>query len=569
MPRRRLGLVLGSSLITALLSLASCSPDTADADAGSDAGAEPVVYYAYASGIRLTRMTVNQAVQVELVNADAATDVLAPELYPVPILAGRATLVRAHYSVHAEFEPRELLAQLTVHYPEPLSVPEPSEDPIESLVLDSRVTVDGDSVEGSLQRSFAWYLEPDYVVDGMTLRVDVYEPEPYAELEDVPPAKPDAAGAARVDAPALPWAHDSARVTAVAEAMEIEVVLVPIEHHFDGCMSDASVPATEVEAMRKELEQANPVHRARLSVHEPLIYTDPIGGSEMGFSPLLSKLSQLREDDGAAPWVYYFGLITSCDGYPSGLLGQAIAIPQAIDPGLGYQRVAAGRYSGDGQAASETFVHEVGHTQGRYHVRCSGEAGVDPEYPYIGGVTGVWGFGIHDLKLHSPAGSRDYMTYCANEWVSDYGYNLVWPVIETLTQWASEASGAGGDTGDSGGFRSAASWSATDFDEILVGALYPDGSLEWWTARGSITGTMSSHASVRWELDGERVSLPVWVSPRGDDETVNLASVLPSGTLEQARFELELGAPDLEGIRPRDSAEASVEWDSLHRVRQP
>src|SRR5690606_655329 len=97
-----------------------------------------------------------------------------------------------------------------------------------------------------------------------------------------------------------------------------------------------------------------------------------------------------------------------------------------IDPGLGYLRVSVGRYTGDGLAASETFVHEVGHTQGRYHVRCSGgEAGVDSDYPHIGGITGIWGFGIYDLRLRSPAGSRDYMTYCANEWVSDYGYNKV------------------------------------------------------------------------------------------------------------------------------------------------
>ncbi|HLT39621.1 MAG TPA: hypothetical protein VK034_25230 [Enhygromyxa sp.] len=548
MPRR-----LGLALASTLLLLAACNDDIT---VEPDPEPEPEVYrYAYATGIRLTRMTVNQAVQVDLVTGN---DILAPDDYPVPLIEGRATLVRAHYLVHAEFEPRELLAQLTVRYPEPITIGSGDEaQTIDTFVDESRVMVDGDSVDGSLQRSFAWYLLPEYVVDGMSLRVDVYEPEPYGEQEQVPEPDPDAVGPERIDAPALPWAQNSATITADEDPMEIEVVLVPIEHHFEDCVSDASVPDTERDAMRRELEQNNPVHRAVVSVREPMIYTDPIGGSEMGFSPILSKLSQLHVEDGADPWVYYYGLITTCDGYPGGLLGQAFGIPQELDPGLGYQRVSAGRYFGSGQAAAETFVHEVGHSQGRRHVRCAGEAGVDSNYPHIGGITGVWGFGIYDLRLRSPAGSRDYMTYCANEWVSDYGYNLVWPVIETLTQWSREGQPDGED-----GLRSR-SWSSQDFDEILIGALYPNGTIEWWTTRGSISGTMSSHAAVRWELDGESLSLPIWISPRGDDETLNLATVLPEGGLDGARFELELGVADLEGIVPTVE---TVELDLLHRA---
>lgn len=553
--RRRLGLVL----VAPLLLLAACSDDTtAVSDPDPEPEPEPVLRYAYATGIRLTKMTVNQAVDIDLVTGN---DILAPADYPVPLIEGRTTLVRGHYLVHSEFEPRELLGQLTIRYPEPITLGEGDEaETIETFVSESLVLVDGDSVDGSLQRSFAWLLEPAYVVDGMSMRVDVYEPEPYEEDEQVPEPDPDALGPERIDAPALPWAQSSASITADGDPMEIEIVLVPIEHHFEDCVSDAAVPDSELEAMRREMEQHNPVHRARLSVREPLVYTDPIGGSQMGFSPILTKLSQLHVDDGADPWVYYYGLITTCDGYPGGLLGQAIGIPQEVDPGLGYQRVSVGRYFGDGQAASETFVHEVGHSQGRFHVRCSGEAGVDPDYPHIGGITGVWGFGIHDLRLRSPAGSRDYMTYCANEWVSDYGYNLVWPVIETLTQWSLEGEGEG--DGNDGGLRSRA-WSTRDFDEILVGALYPDGSIEWWTTRGSISGTMSSQAGVRWELGGESLSLPVWVSPRGDDETLNLATVLPEGGLDGAAFELELGAPDLEGITPQVER---VELDLLHHA---
>jgi hypothetical protein len=510
-------------LLASTLTLFAACADEAD-----EAIPEPESVYVHAPGIRLTRLTLNQGVQVELI---AGNELRAAEDYAVPLLEGRPMLVRAHYSVHAEFEPRELLGRLRVRYG----------DEREELLLDSLVEVAGDSVEGSLHHTFAWYLEPEMVVDGLQLRADVYENRAY-EPGSEPTPDPEAEGAARLDAPALPWAGGDAAITAGVEPMRMHVVLVPIEHHYDGCVSDASVYEEEVAAMRRELEQNNPVQRAELSVHEPVVWEESIGESDKGFSPILTMLSMLHIDDGAAPWVYYYGLITSCDGYPSGLLGQAIAIPQEIDPGLGFLRVAAGRYAGSGQTAAETFVHEIGHTQGRFHVRCSGEAGVDPNYPYVGGITGGWGFGIYDLRLRSPAGSRDYMTYCANEWVSDYGYRAVWPVVETLTQWAIEA---GEDEGGAG-LRASA---AQDFDEILVGALYGDGSLEWWTARGSLFGELRPELALSWELGGEHLRLPVWVSPRGDDETLNFTSVLPEGGLDGARFVLELDGPDLEGIR--------------------
>ena len=502
---------------------------------------EPELVYVHAPGIRLTRLTLNQGVQVELVDGDAIT---APEDYPVPLIEGRAMMVQANYRVHAQFEPRELLAKLRVRYA----------DGRDDLVLDSLVSVEGDSLESSLHHSFAWYLEADDVVDGLRLRADVYEPEGY-EPGTEPSPDPDAQGAARLDAPALPWASPEAAIVADADPMQMHVVLVPVIHEWEDCVSEAAVPEAEVAALRQALEQTNPVQSAVFRVREPVIWTDTIGGSDELFEPILTMLSMLHVEDDAAPWEYYYGLVASCDGYPSGLLGQAM-IPGAVDPGLGYLRVAAGRYSGSGAAAADTFVHEIGHAQGRYHVRCSGEEGIDPDYPHTGGLTGVWGFGLYDLKIRAPGRAHDYMTYCANEWVSDYGYNATWPVIEALTQWALEDAGAR-ELGGRG-------WSSADFDAILVGALYPSGEVQWWVGRGSIAGTMSADAAVRWELGGEELSLPVWVSPRGDGEALNLVTALPEGDLGGAGFVLEVAGPDLDGIELREH-ERVVALDSLAR----
>ena len=503
----------------------------------------PESVYVHAAGIRLTRLTLNQGVQVELIEGN---EIVGPEDYPVALIEGRAMMVQANYLVHTDFEPRELLATLRVRYP----------DGRDELVRDSLIMVEGDSLEGSLHHSFAWYLDPDEVVDGLRMRADVYEPRPY-EPGTEPSPDPDAEGPERLDAPALPWAETDASITADADPMQLHVVLVPVIHEWEDCVSEAPVPSEEVAALRQAIEQNNPVQSAVFSVREPVIWTDTIGESEDLFSPILTMLSMLRVEDDAAPYVYYYGLVSSCDGYPNGLLGQAL-IPLEIDPGLAYQRVAAGRYAGSGAASAETFVHELGHSQGRRHVRCSGEGGVDPDYPHTGGLTGGWGFGLYDLGLRAPGGAHDYMTYCGNAWVSDYGYNKTWPVIETLTQWAIEDAEAREHSGMRAG-------SNDDFDEILVGALYPSGDLQWWITRGSISGEVSSRAAVRWELDGEQLELPVWVSSRADDETLNLATVLPVGRLEHhARFMLEVEGLELGGIELRE-LEAEIELDSLHR----
>jgi hypothetical protein len=73
--------------------------------------------------------------------------------------------------------------------------------------------------------------------------------------------------------------------------------------------------------------------------------------------------------------------------------------------------------SGDGVAA-----HEWGHNFSRAHAPC-GVSG-DPNYPYAGGVTNYWGWNSGTNVLVSPT-STDLMSYCSNNWVSDYNWTAV------------------------------------------------------------------------------------------------------------------------------------------------
>ena len=72
--------------------------------------------------------------------------------------------------------------------------------------------------------------------------------------------------------------------------------------------------------------------------------------------------------------------------------------------------------------------HEIGHTRGRYHAEFCGATGGAP-YPYPNGrispsLTGngaIYGFDITTHAIYDP-NWKDVMTYCSNEWVSDFTY---------------------------------------------------------------------------------------------------------------------------------------------------
>jgi hypothetical protein len=440
----------------------STLPDTTGDESGSTEPPPPAIEYA--RGIRLERLTANQAVQVELVE-DGLT--LGPETYNTRMISGRRTLIRGFWSLHAAFEPREVLGVLTLRYPDGAE-----------RVHEWTQFVDGESSDGGAQ-SFQWLLEPEDVVPGVTLRAKLLEPDAESapgEVSDPPPIAP-------LDGTVELVLHDA--------PMQMKIVLVPILHQFDGCEDMPVIGEQDIEDMRMQLEQANAVQEAIFTVREPMPYTETIGEGG-GFTGILAELAATRVADGVEDNVYYYGLIQPCDGFPPGLLGQALGIPDSPTRENAGQRVSTGRWNGSGTAAAETFVHEVGHSQGRRHVRCSGgEAGVDASYPHENGRIGVWGFGIHDFRLHTPTGGRDYMTYCSNEFVSDYGWEQTLEVIEVLTSWDFE----GAPPQPAGA--------------VLAGVLHDDGTSDWWTRRGAVSAhRLDPSAVVEFDFGDTKTSSP-------------------------------------------------------------
>ena len=460
----------------------STGPSDDDDDSQADDDDDDTPTLPFAHDIRLTRLTANQGVQVSLVEDGVE---IPGEQYNTRIISGRRTLLRGLWTLHADFEPRELIGRLVLDYPDGTQI-----------VQDFPQMVTGASGDGGA--SFQWLLEPEEVVPGIQFRARVLESDPdYAggEVSEPPPITP-LSGRGTLEVYDVP--------------LQMKVLLVPVQHEFEECVQTPEPTEEDVDVMRQQLEQSNPIQQAFLELGEPMIYTDPIGTAGEGFVGVLSALAEHREEVMPADNVYIYGLLDPCDGFPPGLLGQANGIPGVVTPELAFQRISTGRWLGSGLPTSETFVHEVGHSQGRKHVFCSGgEGGIDTAYPHSGGRIGVWGFGIYDFVLRTPTGARDYMTYCSNEWVSDYSWEQTLEVIEVLTSWDTEAP-------------------EIERELLLVGIVLPDGRAHWWTTHGGLDPTLlPSPHQMAVTIDGHAVMVDATTQALPDGDGITVVAPLP------------------------------------------
>jgi hypothetical protein len=120
---------------------------------------------------------------------------------------------------------------------------------------------------------------------------------------------------------------------------------------------------------------------------------------------VLSEVAALRASDGFTG--YYYGVVRA--GYGSGTAGIGYVPGRTA---VGWDRLP----SGDGVAA-----HELGHNLSLSHAPCGGAGGADPNFPYAGGVAGIYGLDVASMTLKLPS-LTDLMGYCNNTWISDYHF---------------------------------------------------------------------------------------------------------------------------------------------------
>ncbi|MEM7159168.1 MAG: hypothetical protein AAF799_40400 [Myxococcota bacterium] len=459
-------------------------------ESGESTASEPEFEPYPARGITLTEIYADHGVHVPVYRDGAWVDGSGRN---AELIANRNTLIRAYWELEPDFEPRVIEGRLV------LTQPDGSQESASRLFM-----VEGNSVPNDLDTNIYFIAPAELVTPGVQFHIELYETTD--DLRDTPEP-------AQSVFPAEP-----AYIGIESTPMELQVVIVPIDHDTGAqCPEPPEITDDELQYLSDQLFMQNPVNRVVMTRRDPIAYTQSMNS----FNGVLGFLADLRATDGADPAAYYYGVVRPCDGGPDGVGGQAISIPGFPSMDNGWARTSVGRWYGSLSSTANTFVHEVGHTQGRRHIFCNGdEGGTDPSYPYDAGDIGVWGFGSQDFSLHSPTASKDYMTYCGNTWVSDWTWRQVSPYIRELTSW-----GAQGPVGQPEG-------------HVLVGLVDPEsGDETWFTTPGKATALPADgNELVRWtSTEGVVTALDAVITPMGDAGAYAIVSDLPE-ELSAAQF---------------------------------
>lgn len=460
----------------------SAGTDTTGADESGTTAVEPEFVPYPARGVRLSEVFANQGVGVPIVRDGLWVDGTGRNAALIP---ERTTLIRGYWELDEGFEPRVIMARLIITYPDG-----------REEIADRTFEVDGPSRPSDIDSNMYFVVPGELLPVGVKFQIELYETEyGYEEL-------PEPEQFAYPPQPGFLGVED--------KDLALKIVLVPVRHDAGPeCPAAPEVTDDEMQYLSDQLFMQNPVQRVEIERREPTTYS----GSLNSFSPLLGFLADLRAQDNADPAAYYYGVVQPCDGGAEGVGGQAISIPDFPTLDNAWTRVSMGRWYGSLSSTANTFVHEVGHTQGRRHVYCNGdEGGPDPSYPYEAGDLGVWGFGILDFTLYTPTNGKDYMTYCGNTWVSDWTWGKVLPFIEEITGWG------------------AADTSPDAERRVLVGLVDPTAGEETWfitqgAAEGLVTdGVEPMHLSIPGV--GERTLDGVY-GPMGDGDSYVVAVDMP------------------------------------------
>ncbi|MCX4239704.1 zinc metalloprotease [Paraliomyxa miuraensis] len=416
-------------------------------------------------GIMVSLVEANPGVAVPI-GANGAW--VGPEGRNAPLVKGRNTVVRVYVDVdESTWIPRDIEARLSIHLPD---------GTVE--VLDEVTTISTDSSTSSMQSGFLFGVLGEWMVPGVRYQIELFEAG--TGWEGLPPVE---------QAPVIPPQPEYIGVEATELAMK--VVLVPVSYSGPSCTRDVDASEETLQRYADAMYQQNPLETLDIRWDPPYVVDDLDLRDGGDFFALLGRAQAYRASQAPDPNTYYYLLFDNCGACVSEsggcLLGVAGGIPNDSQ-GAAPMRVAIGtQYLGNDEVGVDTFVHELGHTQGRQHVACPGAAAAGPDvtYPYEGGTIGVWGFGVRDFQIRSASSHTDYMSYCSPTWVSDWQWNATYDRIRTLTSWdMADASGSDGQP-----------IPQPVPQPILVGSVDPaSGRAQWWTERGGITAPTEGHA---------------------------------------------------------------------------
>lgn len=221
----------------------------------------------------------------------------------------------------------------------------------------------------------------------------------------------------------------------------VKVVLVPIRYDADGSGRLPDVSPERVAAYKAHLEDLYPTTEVQITVREQGGWSYAVKADGSGWGELLQALTGLRNDDGVAADVYYYGLFEPAADMATYCGFQCVAgLSIQPEPAQWWLRASIGlAYA---ESASNTMAHELGHAHGRPHSPC-GTTDAPPGFPYPQGDIGTWGYDMARHAAVSPESTYDAMGYCSPTWVSDYTYRALFDRIVYVNAAASLSAPSG------------------------------------------------------------------------------------------------------------------------------
>jgi hypothetical protein len=233
--------------------------------------------------------------------------------------------------------------------------------------------------------------------------------------------------------------HGQAPTSAQSSNGPLKVVLVPMISN--GFTPDTS--GSKMDFLRMRLRALYPVTDIEFTMRAA-VNTVAISANGSGFNSALDALIWLRQQDGAAFNVYYYGLLApaaSAHQFCGSGCVAGLSVQAGANDSWGRASIGLG-YFPDGSSlnAPSTMAHEIGHAHGLLHAPCQTQ---DAEaYPYAGGAIGVWGYDAMNQKLLSPTSYKDVMGYCDPDWISDFNFKRIFSRVSFVNSKAYVVEGA-------------------------------------------------------------------------------------------------------------------------------
>jgi hypothetical protein len=199
----------------------------------------------------------------------------------------------------------------------------------------------------------------------------------------------------------------------------LDLTIVPVQ--YTHTPNGRTYPAPTRDTVSDWVMRAYPIPGINVRLRAPVAFTGDLRRGDE-WERLLDLITDVKLSDGAPSSRVYYGLIPIASGsdrwFSSGIAGIGwVGLRASVGLDL----------TGSSDAAGRLAAHEIGHNLGRFHAPCGVSGDPRQPFPYPNASIGsdVYGLDISRARVWSPVApddTKDLMSYCQPQWVSDFTY---------------------------------------------------------------------------------------------------------------------------------------------------